>query len=361
MSLQVQPVARRITAVAWLPPHAGTAYNDADLHFVTGSGGKHRELVLWTTANPDFTNHAAAEEETQETDERPLASLVSKVAHDGDILGTAAASADIVATVSSFGTISIYHADRSTAGLTLRESVTAHRFANGEPAPATALSVQPVDSPDAEVASCGEDGRIAYARASRLDALQYHEVDSTVITGICWPTRAQTAVSTRAGQVKLFDRRSPTQVSAVIVSPASYSLECIATHPSQSFRLATGTDQGAVLLWDTRNLKSPAMEVFNVHAANVWDVKFDPSDASRIVSCSDDATLAVTQWSSSSSAPDVSNERAVRRISSFFNVMSVNCLDVCPFTRSSVIVAGSDSGNLLIEKSPASPDEFNLF
>ncbi|KAJ2401784.1 hypothetical protein GGI23_001165 [Coemansia sp. RSA 2559] len=356
MALQVQPVGRRITAVAWLPPRAGNAYNDADLHFVTGSGGKHRELVLWTTANPDFNGTDAKQ------DERPPASLVCKVNHDGDIHGIAAASSDTVATVSSFGTVSIYQANAGQ--LALRESITAHRFANGEPAAATSLAIQPVDSPDVEIASCGEDGRIAYARVSRLDALQHYEVDSTVITGICWPTRAQTAISTRAGQVKLFDRRTPAEVSAVIVSPSlSCSFESIAAHPSQSFRLATGTNEGAVLLWDTRSLKSPAMEVFNVHSSNVWDVRFDPTDAGRIVSCSDDATLAVTQWSSADRADaSVANAtRAVRRISSFFNVMSVNCLDICPFTRSSVIVAGSDSGNLLIEKSSDDDDDFNLF
>ncbi|KAJ1665865.1 hypothetical protein IW140_002946 [Coemansia sp. RSA 1813] len=361
MSLQVQPVARRITAVAWLPPRAGNAYNDADLHFVTGSGGKHRELVLWTTVNPDFDNDTEGAQDS--ADERPLASLIAKVAHDGDIHGIAALS-DIVATVSSFGTISIYQADHGhsddTSRLALRESITAHRFANSERASGTALAMQPVDSPDAEVASCGEDGCIAYAQVSRLDALQQHEVDSTVITGICWPTPAQTAISTRGGQVKLFDRRTPADVSAVFVSPStSYAFECIAAHPSQSFRLATGTDSGAVLLWDTRNLKSPAMEVFNVHGSNVWDVQFDPTNSGRIVSCSDDATLAVTQWSTDG-ADASSSARDVRRVSSFFNVLSVNCLDVCPFTRSSIIVAGSDSGNLLIEKS-TNDDDFQLF
>ncbi|KAJ1752485.1 hypothetical protein LPJ79_001232 [Coemansia sp. RSA 1821] len=342
-SLQVQPVARMVTGVCWLPPRAGNAFTDTDLYFVSGSSAKHKELILWTTANPDFD---------QTDDTANLATLVAKVPHDGDVHDIIAPTNDIVATASSFGTVSIYNIT-DTNTLSLRESVTAHRFSNDEPAVATSLSVQPLDSASAEIASCGEDGRIAFAPLSRLDALQRYEVDSTVITGVCWPMPTQLAAATRAGQVKLFDRRTPDQVQAVFVDPShEHAFECIAAHPSQSFRLATGTDTGAVLIWDTRNLKKPAMEAFNVHDANVWSVQFHPNDPSKIVSCSDDASMAVTQWVS-----EDGQERDVRRLSAFFNALSINCFDVCPFTRASVIVAGSDSGNLLMEKNT----QFGIF
>ncbi|KAJ1736644.1 hypothetical protein LPJ72_001206 [Coemansia sp. Benny D160-2] len=386
MTLQVQPVARRITAVAWLPPHAGAAYNDARLSFVTGSGGKHRELALWTTGNPDFADSTTDEDQTA-----AAATLAARVAHDGDVRGIAAVSSQTIVTASSFGTVSVYQTDDGAAAaerarLELRESMTAHRFGDSAPAAATDVAVQPgAAASDAEVASCGEDGAIAYARAARLDALQRFEVDSTAVTGVCWPTSTQTAACTRAGQVKVFDRRAPADVAAVLIasqtaaaapsSSSALAFECIAAHPSQSFRLATGTNAGSVLLWDTRNMRAPVIEAFNVHRASVWDVCFDPvGSSSSFVSCSDDASLAVTQWSadpaSSSSSPAAADmdgspssspARPVRHISSFFNVLSVNCLDVCAFTRASVIVAGSDSGNLLIDKVPASDHHFRLF
>ncbi|KAJ2663863.1 hypothetical protein IWW48_001129 [Coemansia sp. RSA 1200] len=381
MTLQVQPVARRITAVAWLPPHAGAAYNDARLSFVTGSGGKHRELALWTTGNPDFAENATDEDQTTATEAAAAATLAARVAHDGDVRGIAAVSSRTIVTASSFGTVSVYQTDEAAAErarLELRESMTAHRFGDSAPAAATDVAVQPgVATADAEVASCGEDGAIAYARVARLDALQRYEVDSTVVTGVCWPTNAQTAACTRAGQVKVFDRRAPADVAAVLIAsqtttaaPSSSSLafECIAAHPSQSFRLATGTNAGSVLLWDTRNMRAPVIEAFNVHRASVWDVCFDPvGSSSSFVSCSDDASLAVTQWSADPSSADEDDSpssisaRPVRHISSFFNVLSVNCLDVCAFTRASVIVAGSDSGNLLIDKVPATDHHFRLF
>ncbi|KAJ2691743.1 Nucleoporin Nup43, partial [Coemansia spiralis] len=294
-SLQTQPVARQISSVRWLPPRAGSAYTDSELYFVSGSRGKHKELILWTTENPDFQQQQA----NSSNGDSALATLVAKAKHDGNVEQIAAPRPDTVATVSSYGTISIYNVDTSSGSgsLALRESVTAHRFANGEPAVATGVAVQPTAGADAEVASCGEDGRVACAPLSRLDALQQYEVDSTVVTGVCWLSPKQLAVSTRGGQVKLFDRRAMDEASAVFIDPShAYALESIAVHPSQSFRVATGTDQGTVLLWDIRNPKQPSMEVFNVHESNVWAVQFHPTDAAKIVSCSEDASIAITQW-----------------------------------------------------------------
>ncbi|KAJ1953086.1 hypothetical protein GGI12_006090 [Dipsacomyces acuminosporus] len=194
-----------------------------------------------------------------------------------------------------------------------------------------------------------------------MDSLQTHEVDSTVITGICWPTPAQLAISTRAGQIKLFDRRTPTVVSAVFVDSSSRntSFESITAHPSQSFRIATGTDSGSVLMWDVRNAKKPVMEAFNVHEANVWQVQFHPTDSSKIISCSEDASMAVTEWSSSRASSNANEPHSVRHISSIFNALSINCFDVCPFTRTSLLVAGSDSDNILMERSAST--RFSLF
>ncbi|KAJ1813912.1 Nucleoporin Nup43 [Coemansia sp. RSA 2599] len=368
--LQVQPVARKVTALCWLPPHGGTAYTDTSLHFVTGSGGKHKELVLWTTCNPDFPKPSS--EPPADARTGALASVISKVAHDGDVQRVVGLSSSVLATASSYGTLSIYNVDTESGGeaggrgiLQLRESVTAHKFSNGESAVATSLAVQPTGSADAEIASSGEDGRIAYMQASRVETLQSHEVDSTVITDICWPTAAQVAVTTRGGQIKLFDRRTPNDVAAVFVDPSNtYAFECISAHPSQPYRLATGTSTGAILLWDVRNPRKPTNELFDVHGANVWQVAFDPADATRIVSCSEDATMAVTQWvpegsaGAGAAALGVAPEktRGVRRISSMFNALSVNCFDACPYTRTSLLIAGSDSGNLLMERGSANGD-----
>ncbi|KAI7827256.1 WD40-repeat-containing domain protein [Kickxella alabastrina] len=355
--LQVQPVARKVTAISWLPPRAGTAYTDTDLYFVTGSGAKHKELVLWTTPNPDF-----AQSEPDSTND--LATVVSKVSHSGDVQGIIALSPGLLATASSTGIISVYNMDTESGSMEFSESVTAHKFSNGEVAGATSLAVQPTGALDVEVASCGEDGRIAFTALSQLKESQGYDVDSTVITDLCWTTPTQLAITTRGGQIKIFDRRMPSEILAAFAnSQSSQALESIAVHPSQPFRLATGTAGGSVLVWDIRDMRQPVIEELAVHEANVWQVRFDPADSTRVISCSEDASIAVTQWATEGKgavalgvAPP---ERGVRRLSSMFNALSINCFDICPSTRTHLLVAGSDSGNLLMEKT-VNPD-FKLF
>ncbi|KAJ1948699.1 Nucleoporin Nup43 [Linderina pennispora] len=171
-----------------------------------------------------------------------------------------------------------------------------------------------------------------------------YDVDSTVITGICWTTPQQIAISTRTSQVKLVDRRSPGDIAAAFVKLAdSVAFECVNVHPSQPHRIATGTDDGSVMIWDIRNPKEPQTEAFGVHSANVWSVQFHPGDCNKVVSCSDDATIAVTGWAGGS------GEHSVHTLTNSLNVMSVNCFDICPFTKTSLLVAGSDSGSILLD------------
>ncbi|KAJ1943058.1 Nucleoporin Nup43 [Linderina macrospora] len=335
-----QSVSRKITAARWLQPRSGKAYNDTDLYFVTGSSTSTStaRLSLWTTPNPDFTQQSI--EPT-----RDFATPVGCVSHEGDVTSIAVAlSAPVLATGSSYGQVSVYSIDSdSTQPLVLSESITAHRYANNEPAVCTGVSVQPAPGVDAEIASCGEDGHIAFAPMSRLGALQRYDIDSTVITGICWTTPQQVAVSTRAGQIKMVDRRQPNEIAAAFVGLGNnVAFECVNVHPSQPYRIATGTDNGSVMVWDVRNSKKPQIDAFGVHGANVWSIQFHPGNCDKVVSCSDDATVAVTDWTNGAGA------HSVRVLSNHLNVLSINCFDFCPFTKTSLLVGGSDSGNILL-------------
>ncbi|KAJ2784222.1 Nucleoporin Nup43 [Coemansia interrupta] len=223
----------------------------------------------------------------------------------------------------------------------MEEEVAVHGFGRG-PAVCTGVAVQPGGH---TVASCGEDGRLVLAPADRLASHQSIDADAGSLTSLCWPTATQVAVATRAGQAKLFDHRAPLHPSSVFYNPQSCaSFECIAAHPSQPFLLATGSDDGSVLLWDVRDPRRPRNEMFRVHRGNVWQVGFDPRDARSIVSCAEDGTVAVTRWE------DEGRPHETRRLASQLNVLAVNCFDICPYTREHMLVAGSDSGNLLMTK-----------
>ncbi|KAJ2365309.1 hypothetical protein IW150_006248 [Coemansia sp. RSA 2607] len=329
-SLQAQPTARKITAISWLPPAAGTSYSDATPRFIAGTSGKTKELVLWTTHNPDFPSPSTE----NSTD---LAHFVSKTPHTHSVQAIAAVSAELLLTGSSTGVLATYKIIGDAMERGAEVQVHGER---GAEAVCTGVAVQ---SDGTQVASCGEDGRLVFATVDRLDAPQSISADSGSLTSLCWPTPTQVAVATRNGQAKLFDTRE-SQPSAVFYNPSSCaSLESIAAHPSQPFLLATGSDDGAVVLWDVRNPRAPKNELFGVHRANVWQVMFDPADARSIVSCSEDASVAVTRW-------DEMGVHRTKRMDSRLNVLSINCFDICPYTRDHMLVAGSDSGNLLVAK-----------
>ncbi|KAJ1721934.1 hypothetical protein LPJ53_003597 [Coemansia erecta] len=336
-SLLAQPTARKITAISWLPPAAGTAYTDAAPRFLAGTGGKTKELVLWSTPNPDFSTGTPA-----------LADFVSKTTHaSGGVQAIAPVTAELVLTASSLGFLAAYRVANDE--VVLGGQARAH---GDEAAPevCTGVAVQPGGGSGRSVASCGEDGRLVLCPVDRLDAQQRVAADAGSLTSLCWPTSSQLAVATRAGQAKLFDPRALKSPSSVFYNPASHaSLECISAHPSQPFLLATGSDDGCVVLWDVRNPQRPRNELFGVHAANVWQVGFDPADARRVVSCSEDGSLAVTRWDGEGGG----GVHETRRLASRLNVLSVNCFDICPYTREHMLVAGSDSGNLLMAKTGA--------
>ena len=57
--------------------------------------------------------------------------------------------------------------------------------------------------------------------------------------------------------------------------------------------LAAGHSDGAVLLWDRRKTEYPLARL-KQHNADVWSVRFHPTNPDRLISCSGDGT--VLQW-----------------------------------------------------------------
>lgn len=330
MELQTQSVGRKLTSVRWLPPRAGQAFTDTDLYFVTGTGAHHQELNLWTAPNPDFETRL----DDHANEPQDLATLAARCPHSGDVADIQAVSADLIAVGSSSGQISLFDIGHTVEGdmdhgseIRLRDSA--------KLGSSTALSV----NGEREIVSSGEDGSLAYVSVSRMDKAETHQVDGASITDVCWTTPTQLAASNRAGQIKLYDRRTePQRASSVLTDANSSGFESIDVHPSQTFRLATGTSQGGVLVWDVRNTKEPIVESRGVHEGPVWEVQYW---GDNIVSCSDDASLAVTRWE---------DMEEIRRLSSFFNRLSVNCFDICQSTSTGLLVAGTDSGNMLVYK-----------
>jgi WD40 repeat protein len=82
----------------------------------------------------------------------------------------------------------------------------------------------------------------------------------------------------------------------------------------------------------------------------VWEVKFHPNQADKLISCSQDGTLVTLNWKQAvddyvSDATSTRDEHIATYWSSVRNVLSVNSIDY--HNRANILLAGSDSGGIL--------------
>ena len=171
------------------------------------------------------------------------------------------------------------------------------------PAACVGVTVQHMGGADPEVASIGDDGTLVFSKLDGLVSSRIHvNVDSVNMTGARWRSDHDVVVSTDAGHIKLIDRRvahahnishSPSVTTLTSPAMTATPLHCIAIHPTQSTRVATGTSDGGIKVWDLRSMKEPEVkELRTGHArGDVWEVLFSPGDAKTLVSCGEDGSI----------------------------------------------------------------------
>ena len=234
----------------------------------------------------------------------------------------------------------------------------------------TTAKVRPTYSTDYEVASCGEDGRVVFTSLERATTIALQEIDNMTITDLAWISPNQCIASTVGGQVKLIDRRHPQTAEAVFIDESNkdVAVSCVAAHPSQSFRLATGNELGSALIWDIRNPKEPTTTSLKLHDQDIWQVMFHPGDTSKLITCSEDASIVVADWDISETKKADSQlysrgqqfqkrdqkvggdgVATVRRLTNIFNSLSINCFDYYTHSRTGILASGTDSENLMLD------------
>src|SRR5690606_2227368 len=82
----------------------------------------------------------------------------------------------------------------------------------------------------------------------------------------------------------------------------------------------------------------------------VWEVQFHPNQPDKLISCSQDGSLATLNWRQAMEdhvhdIRNTSDDSVATYWSSIRNVLSVNSLDY--HSRANVLLAGSDSGGIL--------------
>ncbi|KAF8979061.1 Nucleoporin Nup43 [Entomortierella lignicola] len=342
-------VSRKVTKVRWLEE---SILPQKELHFATvlHLDGKVDSLAIWSCENQREFEITRAEDVKSGFNPKRLA----EISHRGEVLDMRVIESQgpLLVTASSLGEISLYRS--KVAGSPVLQHVASHRhhgFPNMGVAEATSVSIRPQLLN--EIASVGADSRLVLIGSDNIQkTLQRSDRVSAGLTTVCWRSSSSLAVGTKSGQVKLYDRRNITEsVSATIQGSNQFEpLTCIAQHPTDIHKLTTGNDDGTVSLWDVRNMSKPEVKAIKVHNSTVWEAMFHPNQPDKIISSSQDGTIAILNWKQAlnehvSDATGTKDDFIATYWSSITNVLSVNTIDY--HSRANILLAGADSGGIL--------------
>ncbi|KAF9195311.1 Nucleoporin Nup43 [Haplosporangium sp. Z 767] len=354
-------VPRKVSKVRWLEK---AAFPTKDLHFATSLhlDGKasfktdtSNTIVIWSCQNQRQFEITRAEDVKSTFVPFKLA----EASHQGEVLDMRVIEGQdpLLVTASSTGEIGLYksklQASRRADSPSI-EFVDTHRhhgFHNKDTAEATSLSVRPQALN--EIASVGEDSRLVLLSIDNIQkSLQRSDHIGAGFSAVCWRSSSSLAVTTKIGQLRLFDRRDISK-PVLLSTPKSYQrdpLTCVAQHPTEPYRLATGNEDGSVAVWDVRNLSQPEIAGIKVHNSIVWEVQFHPNQPDKLLSCSQDGSLATLDWRQAvkdhvNDTRNTLDDSVATYWTSIRNVLSVNSLDY--HNRANVLLAGSDSGGIL--------------
>ncbi|KAI8346083.1 WD40-repeat-containing domain protein [Mortierella sp. GBAus27b] len=343
-------VPRKVTKVRWLED---SAFPQSDLHFATALhlDGKEDTLAIWSSSTPRQFEITKAED----VKSRFKPAQLAEAPHRGEVLDMRIIDGQnpILATVSSLGEINLYKATLQGATPSI-DRIASHRH-HGFPdlgvAEATSIAIRP--QAQNEIATIGEDSRLVLTSVDNIQkTLQRSDRVGTGLSAVCWRSSSSLAVATKTGQVRLFDQRNITKsVLPTLQDPQHRNLlTCITQHPTEVYKLATGDDDGGISIWDVRNMSKPDIKIIKAHNSIVWEVKFHPNQPDKLMSCSQDGTLATLNWKQAmddyvSDATSTRDEHIATYWSNIRSVLSVNSVDY--HNRANVLLAGSDSGGLL--------------
>lgn len=67
--------------------------------------------------------------------------------------------------------------------------------------------------------------------------------------------------------MRIFDRRNITKSVQPTLQDVKQRdlLTCIAQHPTEVYKLATGNDDGGISIWDVRNMSKPDIKIIKAH------------------------------------------------------------------------------------------------
>lgn len=224
------------------------------------------------------------------------------VEHEGDVMGLEVVGADLLATASSAGSVSVFKIVGDAQALKAVSSwPELHCYGSGAPAACTGVA-----SRDTSLASVGADGSVNLLDITRprQPVRQFRVVDGSSINAVTWLTQNEVVAVNTCGQLKQYDFRLAGRglARSATLSSERTCLTCVATHPSQSHVVTTASQHGLLFVCDMRQDVLPST-VLDAHNGNpVWEILFHPQHPQNLFTCSEDGS--VWHWTNSSSAGD---------------------------------------------------------
>lgn len=227
--------------------------------------------------------------------------LLCDVQHPGDVTDLCFLNQDQILTTSSTGSLILFrHHPNSQTLEVVQEWVELHH-SGGRGCPCTCLAVYGEDV----ILTGGEDGCMNLVAPGQAKPVRvFQKADSCTINALTFLKQSEVLSVNSFGQLKLWDfrNRSDEPVQIFSATDEHWPLLCVDRHPGQHHILATGSQDGTLTVWDLRQTKFP-MTTLDAHQTSMWEVRFHPSHAEHLFTCSEDGS--VWHWDASALASSV--------------------------------------------------------
>ncbi|XP_066950405.1 nucleoporin Nup43 [Macrobrachium rosenbergii] len=259
-------VSRKIKTVRWKPPVSEFGRTDT---FVTGSWDDAENILgVW---------------HVPEIDDDP--SFVYQLHHPDSVNDIQYITRDTFASGGSSGNVRLYQ--HTSAGQLEEKFVweKIHKFIGGT-CPCTALA-----SNGDQIASVGEEGKLVILNPSQERISRTIEsVGGCSIYAVIYVRASEVLTANMQGHLKLWDLRADQPSKATLISPDQIAVCNLAAHPNQQHIVASGGEDGALTLWDMRNINQP-ITVIAAHSGSITSVKFHPASPEHLFTCGTDGQI----------------------------------------------------------------------
>uniref|UniRef100_A0A8C7Z5P7 Nucleoporin 43 n=1 Tax=Oryzias sinensis TaxID=183150 RepID=A0A8C7Z5P7_9TELE len=287
-NINAKYVSQKISKTRWCPVSYSSLQQPEV--FATGSwDNEDNKVSIWSIGN----HNNSGLEDGFEGDPQ----ILCEHKHGGDVLDLQFLDQERMVSASSTGAVTIfrYHPNTHTISV-LQHWARAHSYPCDN-APCTALVCS---SP--EIVTVGEDGRIVVFRADQEGAVR-----------VIGEMRTRMLPPHKESSLKLsvvFVRECRQQHNSRGDLPKDHGgfdgdrapLHCVDRHPNQQHIVATGGQDGMLCVWDVRQGGTP-ISLMEAHSAEMWEVRFHPTNPDHLFTCSEDGSLLHWETASHSEMP----------------------------------------------------------